>query len=172
MIIGKHSGERVKCIAIVVFVFLSDLGRTHTHTHTHSSLTHTHTHTHTHSHSHTHTHTHTRTHTPHSLTHTHSLHAVRHHVDLVRAPEHPDREGDYIIEDCSDSYRAWKVLESGRGQLCWDWNLRTIRRIHYHKNVEKLEIEAGRYVCNKSTVLRMYVYTCMCKCVLWSLILK
>ena len=67
-------------------------------------------------------------------------------MDLVRAPEHPDREGDYIIEDCSESYKAWKVMESGRGKLSWEWNLRTIRRIHYHKNVEKLEIEAGRYV--------------------------
>ena len=67
-------------------------------------------------------------------------------MDLVRAPEHPEREGDYIIEDCSESYRAWKVLENGRGKLSWNWNLRTIRRIHYHKNVEKLEVEAGRYV--------------------------
>jgi hypothetical protein len=70
--------------------------------------------------------------------------SLRYHVDLVRAPEHPEREGDYIIEDCSESYKAWKVLENGRGKLCWDWNLRTIRRIHYHKNVEKLEVEAGR----------------------------
>ena len=66
-------------------------------------------------------------------------------MDLVRAPEHPEREGDYVVEDCSASYRVWKVLGDSRGELSWEWNLKTIRRIHYHKNVEKLEVEAGRY---------------------------
>ena len=67
-------------------------------------------------------------------------------MDLVRAPSHPDKEGDYIIEGCAESYKVWKALSDRRGKLCWEWNLRVIRRIHYHKNVAKLEVEAGRCV--------------------------
>ncbi len=30
-------------------------------------------------------------------------------------------------------------------QLRWEWQLKHLRRVHWHKNVHKLEVEPGRY---------------------------
>ena len=112
---------------------------TPTHSHT---LTYTHTHTHTYTYSLTYTHTLSL---PLSLSLSLSLSTDRHHVDLVRCPEHPQREGEYVIQVGPSSYKAWLVRGKG-AQLQWEWSLKHIRRIHWHKNVNKLEVEPGRWV--------------------------
>lgn len=71
-------------------------------------------------------------------------HADRHHVDLVRCPEQPHREREYVIQVCPSSFRAWS-MDRGGAKLQWAWELRHIRRIHWHKNVNKLEVEPGRW---------------------------
>lgn len=80
------------------------------------------------------------THTPHMNTHT----LDRYHVDLVRCPEQPAREGEYVVCVCPSSFQVWTAELKPKGHLCWEWQLKHIRRIHWHKNVNKLEVEPGR----------------------------
>ena len=77
----------------------------------------------------------------------------RHHVDLVRCPEYPEREGEYVIQVCAGSFRVWTTDLMPKARVMWEWPLKQLRRIHWHRNVNKLEVEAGRCVC-------------VCKCVL------
>lgn len=71
---------------------------------------------------------------------------MRHHVDLVRSPEHPEMEGEYVIEVDGGTYRVWLADSMPRPELKWEWHLKHLRRIHWHKTVSKLEVEAGRCV--------------------------
>ena len=69
----------------------------------------------------------------------------RYHVDLVRSPEHPKKEGEYVIQCCVSSYKLWSREAKLKAVLAWEWHLKHIRRIHFHRTVDKLEVEAGRY---------------------------
>lgn len=71
---------------------------------------------------------------------------VRHHVDLVRSPEHPEMEGEYVVEVDGGTYRVWVADGMPKPQVKWEWHLKHLRRIHWHKTVNKLEVEAGRCV--------------------------
>ena len=66
-------------------------------------------------------------------------------MDLVRCHEHPHFEGVYVVQVCPSSYVAWNP-SSKPPQICWEWHLKHIRRVHWHKNLNKLEVEPGRSV--------------------------
>lgn len=68
----------------------------------------------------------------------------RYHVDLVRCPEYPTREGEYIMECLPDSFKLWTTVVKPHTALCWEWQLKYLRRVHFHRNVSKLEVESGR----------------------------
>lgn len=70
----------------------------------------------------------------------------RHHVDLVRCPEHPQLEGEYVVQISPHSYMVWSGTMKNSSTPQWEWDLKHIRRVHWHKNVNKLEVEPGRSV--------------------------
>lgn len=72
--------------------------------------------------------------------------AERHHVDLVRCHEHPQLEGEYVVQVCPTSYLVWNPNLKPCNKPQWEWHLKHIRRVHWHKNVNKLEVEPGRLV--------------------------
>jgi len=45
----------------------------------------------------------------------------RHHVDLVRCPEHPEKEGEYVVQVCSGSFRVWTTELMPKAQVKWEW---------------------------------------------------
>lgn len=79
---------------------------------------------------------------------------VRHHVDLVRSPEHPEMEGEYVVEVDGGTYRVWVGDGMPKPQVKWEWHLKHLRRIHWHKTVNKLEVEAGRCVSVALIILK------------------
>ena len=86
-----------------------------------------------------------------TLTHAHAYtyiykHTERHHVDLVRCHEHPQLEGEYVVQISHSSYLVWNPSLKPCLRPQWEWHLKHIRRVHWHKNVNKLEVEPGRYV--------------------------
>lgn len=70
----------------------------------------------------------------------------RHHVDLVRCHEHPELEGEYVVQVCPSSFLIWNPEQKASAKPSWEWQLKHIRRVHWHKNLNKLEVEPGRYV--------------------------
>ena len=69
-------------------------------------------------------------------------------MDLVRCPQHEKLENEYVVQVCSSAFIVWDVDSSrvGPKKPKWVWLLRHIRRVHWHKNVNKLEVEPGRSV--------------------------
>ena len=55
-------------------------------------------------------------------------------------------EGEYVIDVDGGTYRVWLADRMPKPEVKWEWHLKHLRRIHWHKTVNKLEVEAGRCV--------------------------
>lgn len=66
------------------------------------------------------------------------------YVELVRCPEHPNREDIYVVK-LVQNYLDFHH-PSAAAPLIFRWCLNHIRRSQYFKVVNKLEIEVGRWV--------------------------
>lgn len=51
-----------------------------------------------------------------------------------------------MIEVDGGTYRVWLADRMPKPEVKWEWHLKHLRRIHWHKTVNKLEVEAGRCV--------------------------
>ena len=49
-----------------------------------------------------------------------------------------------MVEVEGGTYRVW--IADGMPEVKWEWHLKHLRRIHWHKTMSKLEVEAGRCV--------------------------
>ena len=67
----------------------------------------------------------------------------RTYAELVRSPQHPEREGEYVLEVCLDKIKMWHPLKQ---KISFEWKLQAIRRVQYHNKIGKIEIEVGRQV--------------------------
>ena len=65
------------------------------------------------------------------------------YVELVRCPEHSDREGPYVITLVQDILCFHHPTHLS-APVMFRWRLNHIRRSQYYKLVNKLEIEVGR----------------------------
>ncbi|XP_019862195.1 PREDICTED: uncharacterized protein LOC109590762 [Amphimedon queenslandica] len=67
-------------------------------------------------------------------------------VELVRSPEHPEREREYIIDLQQDRllFFPHQLGHEVEDIVEFEWKLDCIRRAKYHKHVGKVEVEVGR----------------------------
>lgn len=74
------------------------------------------------------------------------LDAARFYTELVKSPDHPEREREYVMEVCANKLKLW--LPQHNNVLSFEWKLSHIRRAQYFNVVSKVEIEVGRYIEN------------------------
>ncbi len=64
-------------------------------------------------------------------------------AELIRSPQHPEREGEYVLEICKDRIKLW---DQRKQKISFEWKLQAVRRAQYYNKVGKVEIEVGRCV--------------------------
>lgn len=79
------------------------------------------------------------------------IHVGRTFSELVRCPQHPEREGEYIMELCPDKLKLWHPQKQ---TIAFEWKLQSVRRAQYHNRSGKVEVEVGRY----NDLRTLYIY--------------
>ena len=65
---------------------------------------------------------------------------------MVRSPEHPEREKEYVIDLQQDriTFYPHRLGQHVEPVVEFEWKLDTVRRAKYHKHIGKVEVEVGR----------------------------
>lgn len=69
---------------------------------------------------------------------------ARMYCDLVRCPEQPQNEREYVIELANDGVKFYNPRSRGGLKLDFKWTIAIVKRAKYHTNIGKVEIEVGR----------------------------
>lgn len=73
------------------------------------------------------------------------MHAGRAYVELIRCPEHPEIEREYVLHLCPEKIIFYSAKSKDmKGVVEFQWPVSVIKRAKYHNFVGKLEIEIGR----------------------------
>jgi hypothetical protein len=66
------------------------------------------------------------------------------YCELVRCPEQPQYEKEYVLELTSQSIKLYNPQSDRSTKELIEWKISVIKRAKYHSNVGKVEIEVGR----------------------------
>lgn len=68
------------------------------------------------------------------------------YTELVRCPDHPEKEKEYVIQLEPDRIIFYNSeSEDFSGDIEFEWTISVIKRVKYHNHIGKVEVEVGRY---------------------------